>query len=304
MKQDLFYKTQLKNFSDVAETLKVIEKKAAANIHFLKKRVEVLREYRNNLQVILRRFSLFYSRFDEFLPEETQGGKRRKKVLLILTGERGLVGGLYHQLVQRVLLEKNDYQEFWVLGARGRDYLLQEKIKAEEPFRGIFLEEIPKTEEIWKATNYVFQKFKNSEIQKIDILYPRFFSLLEQKPEIIQFLPFLFGSLNIVNEKKEDDPKQKEQIGLPVFESSKKTIFNEIFKRYLGIALGSLLLESKLSEFSARTVLAESAVKQTEDLIRLFKRRFLKIHHLLITQKQLESFVVHQLTTLKNEQFS
>lgn len=281
-----FYKTEMEGLADVESTVRVIEKSAASHIHFLKKKVHALSEYKDKIQTMLRRLSRFYWDTSHPLLSESNAGK---KALLVMTGTKGIVGGLYHELTNEVVAKSYDYEYIWVIGEKGKKYLNEEGIQTEQLFAQFDFDGLPRNEEIKNMSADLFWRFQELKLKKIDVLYPSFVSLAEQRPAIIQFLPFEVKEEKFASGSDTSD-------GLPIFEPSKKFIFDTLIKKYIAVSFMELVFETKLSEFAARTVTAESAVKETERLIKTFHREFLKAKHLTITQRQVESFSVHQLT--------
>jgi len=301
MKKNNFYKMQIGGLSDVTETVRVIEKSAAAHIHFLKKKVHALSEYKQKIQTTLERLSRFYWDDNHPLLQKRDYGQR---VLLVVTGEKGIVGGLYHELINKVITENKDYGLVWVIGNKGKKYLSEEgDIQAEHIFNSFNFDDLPQSEDIQKMANRLFERFQETNLKNIDVLYTNFISLAEQNPTVAKFLPFNFirdksFDFDHATVKAEDTLPNNLADGFPIFEHSKQLIFDELLKKYINVSFAEIILEAKLSEFSARTVTAESAVKQTQHLIKTFNRELFKSKHLTITQKQIESFSVHQLTQI------
>jgi len=285
MKKYLFYKTEIQGMEEVAETVRVIEKSAGSHIHFLKKKVAALSEYKKKVTVMLSRLFHFYWNSNQLLLKERQKGEN---VLLVFTGEKGIVGGLYHEIVNKVINRAGSYEKIWVVGSKGKDYLKEEHIQIDESFPNISFEILPNDSQIQEMSNVLLRCFHRSMLKRIDILYPSFVSLVEQKSSIIQFLPFNF------EQSKLSEP-QENYDGIPLFEPSKKIVFDTLLQKYIAVSFAEVILEAKLSECAARMVTAESAVKETQRLIDSLTCDFFKTKHLTMSQKQVESFAAHQI---------
>ena len=129
MKKYLVYKEQIQGFQDVMETVKVTEKAAAAHVHSLKKSVSVLLDYENALKIQLGRLSEIRQDEDNLLLKKHEIGKR---VLLIIGGDKGIVGSLYHDLVNEFLQKRKDYLKVFVLGDKVKEYMTEEGIETEQ----------------------------------------------------------------------------------------------------------------------------------------------------------------------------
>jgi len=282
MKTYLQQKEEIEAFSEVGEVLRAEEKISASNIHFLRKKTESLNYYIKLLEESFSRFIQFY-----FAPHPLLLEKKGKRVLLIISGDRGMVGGLWHNIIEMVLSVKKSYDIFIVYGKKGRDYLIQEGVR---PVK-IFLEgeeDIPSFSEIRVISDYLVSSFISEKWSKIDIVYPRFFTLLFQQPELVTFLPFTLRKEDLYN-------RYRQEAGFPIFEPKKSEVFNFFLNEHIKNFLLKIFVEARLSELAARTVTTENASSQTKILIKEMRRKFFKERRNYISQKQIESFSVHKL---------
>ncbi|HHE45941.1 MAG TPA: hypothetical protein ENL05_01165, partial [Candidatus Moranbacteria bacterium] len=179
MKSYLSYKNQIQGFKDVSETIKTEEKIAASLIHFLEQEVFNLNTYADNLKNTLARLSVFYKKNQSPFLQENYGPKK----LIVLTGNKGLTGGLWHRIIATFLENRRQYKSVITIGTKGESYLREEDAPITKYFSN--LEDIPEKETIENITQYIFNLFRQKNISKIDILYPRFISLSEQTADII-----------------------------------------------------------------------------------------------------------------------
>ena len=303
MKSYIAYKNQRNGLKDVLETVKTTEKIAASSVHFLRKKVATLGVYTAETERTLARLSKFYRKKDHpFLSARPPG----KKMLVIITGEKGLVGGLWHKIINTLVKNIDRYQSLVVIGAKGEAYLREEDIPVAKSFKDF--SDIPEEDEIKNITDYVFNEFKKNIFSKVDILYPEFISLAEQKAAFTHFLPFEFAPMKMKDpfDKNRDGEKEGKDIkltngkedgeGFPVFEPSKRKIFDELLRKYIGVFFRRIIMETKLSELSARTVATEHAATKTEEIIKKLTLDYAKERRRSITQRQLESFAAHKIT--------
>ncbi len=286
MKNYLSYKNELIGLQDVAETLKTVEKIAASSIHFLKNKSQALASYAEAIDSILGRLSLFMPQ--NYASQPLLCKKGNKKILLLLTGNKGLVGGLYHNLINAV--PQKTYFKIIVAGKRGESYARETFPETSLVFLKIADDFQPQDASL--ISQVLFDEFKKEDISTIDILYPKFISLTRQTPQLVQFLPFDFKP----SAQKTANPQNLPQdLGLPIIEPSSREIAENLIEKYALAAFYRIFAEAKLSELSARTVVTEHAHSKTEKNIRYACLDYFKNRRRLITQKQLESFVVHNL---------
>jgi F-type H+-transporting ATPase subunit gamma len=280
MKTYSAYKNQVQGFEDVSETVKAVEKIAASVIHFLKVEVARLREYELNVNGELSYLSSFDLTKVHPLMLKREG---LGKALVIITGDKGLVGGLWHKVLNLFLKKSEEYRAVIIVGEKGKSFLEEEQAQIAKSF--VELSAVPKQREIDSVTDYIFGEFKKGKFSKIDILYPKFISLADQKPEIIPFLPFDFTG------GKKPEPEK----GFIIAEPSVEEIAGRLLQKYIAIFFHKIILESKLSEASARTVAMEHANAKIKDFIKGIVHSFRKEHHRAVTQRQIESFTAHRI---------
>lgn len=278
MKTYRTYNTQIQGFTDVGETVKAIEKIAASSVHSLKRAVAGLEMYTTSVEHMLSALLPFYHTQNHPLLRKNHTGSR---ALVIVTGDRGLVGGLWHSLVSACVRRADAYGAFVVVGDWGKHYLEEEGIHITKTFDGF--DDIPKQEDSANVTAYLFDTYTQGIFSKIDILHLQFVSLAEQKPVFTPFAPF---SVSLQHEKP---------VGIPIFEPSKRALFNQLIQKYMRVFLHAIILETKLSELSARTVAMEHATAKTEQLIQELKVSFRKERRRVITQQQLGSLAAHRM---------
>ena len=275
MKAYIEYIEKIKGVEDVSEVVKTIEKISASRVHFLKKELILLENYLDIVTSTLSRISVFCNRENNFFLEKKINA--RENVLVIISSDRGLVGNLWHDLINKVL--ELEYDKIIVLGSRGYAYLLEENIDVFKVFD--FSDTNINKNFSLDICKYLFDLYTQDDINKIDIIYADFISIAEHDVKIVEFLPFNFSPK--VSSKK---------IGFPIFEQKKKDIYNALIDKYIENFFYKLILEVKLSEFSVRMLEMEHASEKAKDEIIKIKKKFNKQKRNLITQKQLEIFNV------------
>ena len=283
MKNYLAYKNQIAGFRDVLETVKTVEKISASSIHLFKQEVALLNSYIAAIEQSLNRLLDFYQEKNHPLLRQPTSAK---KALIILTGDKGLTGGLWHKIIGWFINHRQAYQSIVVVGTKGKQYLSEENI----PFVKWFPspEDVFNSQDVQPIRDFLFEKFKNGSFPQIDVLYPRFISVAKQEAMVTGLLPFAFLEQKRANQTKNG-------LGLPIFEPSKKDIFNRLLQKYIGVFFQKIVLEARLSELSARTVAMEHAAAKTDELIKKLILNYLDERRISITQKQLEAFSVHKI---------
>ncbi len=274
MKHYSEFKKEINGIKSVTSILKSIEKVSAANVKIIKKKIANLEAYTSNIYFILKRLSLFYKNKDNILINKKEEGFR---ILLVITGEKGLVGALWQKIIDEVKTIKNQYDKILVVGKKGFEKLNNEKIITELFFN--FKDELEIEQNIKLLSKQILNKFKEKNTKSIDILYAYPQSLSEQKIMIKKFLPFIF---------LHDEKIVEESLGFPIFDSPKKIIFENLIEKYIETLFYKIILNSKLSENSSKTLEMEHAKEKSNATIKNVKKNFLRNKRKKINQAQLE----------------
>ncbi len=276
MKSYLAYKNELTGVYDLREMIKTLEKISLSKVYIIQKIFGSLNEYSREILIILNRLNRFYSKQNHVLLKKREEGK---KILVIISGNKSLVGSLWDKTYKLFEKNKNDYDNFIIIGEKILDFFQKNDFK----FRKYFSlnEEIDETE-IAMISKYIINIFKIEEIKEIDIIFADFINITKQKVVIKQFLPFSFDLEEMYSEKKD--------LGFPIFLPNKEEIFLELIDKYIEFYLYSMLIKVKLSELSARTLILENASKKSKEVIKKIKKDYMKDHRAQINQRQIEAF--------------
>lgn len=275
------HKNQLSGFNDVFETVKTVEKIAATSIRFLNQKVSLLTEYNQALETVLARLYQFNQLTNQQLLKTHSSGQT---ALVVISGDKGLVGALWHNLIDQALRQRHNYDQFVVVGQKGADYLSEEGIKISRLFAG--LSDLPQPEQIQPIMDFILTAFRQGQFKRVDVLYPSYHSLSEQKPLFGRLLPFTFIEPTAQPTRGDN--------GLPIFNVSKQILADFLLEKFITVFFTKIVLEAKLSEVSSRMVSSEHAQKKTQEFISSETKEFLKERKKVLTLKQLESFLSHQ----------
>ncbi|CAN5162842.1 ATP synthase F1 subunit gamma [soil metagenome] len=282
MKKYLEFKEKVSSYEDIGMTVKTIEQVAASQIHTFKDTLNNLNQYISAITTTLQRLTYYYKPYNHALLQQKTSGK---KVLFLITSDKGLVGGLFHLVISHVMAIKSEYSTIYAIGQRGKRYLHEEDIKIIDQ---IFeLSAIPSSEEIEVITNFIFSLYMNHGIMAVDIVYPSFVSISEQAPTVTPFLPFVFT-------QPQTRESESVALGFPLFESAKKDIYTFLLERYIHSIFYKIVVEAKLSEFAARTIAMEHASAKIKKFSSQISQEYFKERRTSVTQKQLESFTAHK----------
>jgi F-type H+-transporting ATPase subunit gamma len=180
-------------------------------------------------------------------------GKGNRRLVLIITTDRGLCGNMNAKVVKKLLENYGDGElDVIVIGKKGRDLLRQTSINVIAEFYGItdnleFRDEYP-------ILKLIESEYKSQKYQSVKIIYPHFISTLNQEAKILRLLPLKVKTADEIN-------------GTTLFEPDKAEVLNKLIPRVLETILWQALLETIASEHSARMINMKNANENAEELI-------------------------------------
>ena len=261
-KKYIVFKKQVSEIEDIRETAKALEKIAAANVHYLNITSQRIKDYDGEIKRIFCDLGETASSHPLFRQNEA------KKLNILLTSERGLCGPLLNKLLDFFNLKTKKDDKILVMGKKGEE-LLRERSKEPDYFFPA-QKEIPQKNDIKEMEELVISQFLEGKVGEVAVFYPSFESLAVQNPRVFAFLP-------IEEERfKAETGEAREAEGFPIYEPSKKQILDYLIKEYLGLVFYQMVLETKLSELSARTVAMEDAGEKAQKLIKQITLKYFR----------------------------
>lgn len=197
--------------------------------------------------------------------------KKSKKILvLMITPDRGLCGGLISNLVKSTLDFKAEQEKdgkelsFIVVGKKGASFLKRTgaNILAVFPDKSFW-----KLVDINPIHKLIISSFLSDEYGSVVVIYSNFISAVRQKATARPILPLTAKNLEKMTESKKfnEELKQSKELIYKV-EPSPGIIAEELIPHLLKMGLYYLFLETKASEHSARMLAMENSRKNAKEL--------------------------------------
>ena len=278
-KKFIALKKEITGIKDIRETVKALEKISAVSLHYLKMTNQRIEAYEKVLKQI------FVDILEEDFPENIlfHNNKTEKKLNIVLTTEKGLCGSLLNNLSEFLKNNINKNDDVMVIGEKGKKIIKEKGIKINYTFPGF--KEIPQSKDVEELKDFAISKFENQEYKEIVIFWPNFQNLGYQIPKKSIFLP-----IDEKNLKIELGEKINLNLGYPIYEPNQKTIINYLIREYLNLVFYQKILETKLSELSARTLSMENSSQKASDLIKKLNLRYFREKGEMVTKEITDLF--------------
>jgi F-type H+-transporting ATPase subunit gamma len=197
----------------------------------------------------------------------------RRSVLLLITSNRGLCGGYNTNLIHLARKELAEERaagiavELEIIGKKGIRFFryLHEDVAAEHEQ----IDDRAGYDQINALADTYIHRFSEAEIDRVTIVYQRFFSAGVQKPVAEALLPLAAVSGEDEGEK-EPEPAEKEYL----FSPDPASLLRELLPVFCRSALYDRFLQAVVGEHLARMIAMKNATDAADKMIRALTRRY------------------------------
>merc|ERR1719399_917599 len=279
------------NTKKITDAMKLV---AAAKVRRAQEAVVRGRPFAENLVKVL--YGVNQRLEDEDVDSPLTTIRPVKNVLLVvITGDRGLCGGYNNYVIKKAVARIGELNEMGVgckvlnIGRKGTVFFKRRanKYKLSKNF---LLGGAPSTKEAQVMADEVFSEFVSGEVDKVEILYTKFVSLINSEPTIQTLLPMArSGELCDINGKCVDfaedevfrlttsegkmsvtrdkiDMQTSQLSGSLIFEQEPSQILDALLPLYMNSTVLRSLQESLASELAARMNAMNSASDNAAEL--------------------------------------
>lgn len=262
-------KSRIKSVKSTQKITKAMKMVAASRLKKAKTAVENSRPYAEKISELISDLASSISNqdnFDEKFSLLTGKGVDKNHLVLILSSDRGLCGGLNSATVR---FAKNHIHTLINQGKSVKIICIGKK--AYEQLRGVYGNKIiDKSFGVFKnkieyssaeeIANKLVERFNNNEFDTCEVIYSKFKSAISQIPVAKQIIP---APINI------DKTGSLAISTMPVvYEPSKEDVLTNLLPRNLAMQIYNELLENSASEQGARMAAMESATNNASKMIK------------------------------------
>ncbi len=206
-----------------------------------------------------------------------------KKLVIVISGNRGLAGGYNSNIVKAVDalgLEKDD-TVIYGIGRKGIEGLSRRGYVIEKDYSDVIND--PLYNDAISISKEILEKYDAGEIEALYIAYTEFKNTVVHDPKVIKLLPLDEDDF-IVTDK--DDKVDKTAI--MNFEPSEHAVLDMIVPKYLTNIIYGSFLAAIASENAARMQAMDSATSNAEDMIQKLGLQYNRARQGSITQELTE----------------
>ncbi|MCH4904229.1 F0F1 ATP synthase subunit gamma [Cylindrospermopsis raciborskii CHAB3438] len=293
----------VKNTKKITEAMRLV---AAARVRRAQEQVIATRPFADRLAQVLYGLQIRLKFEDVDLPLLKK--REVKSVgLLVVSGDRGLCGGYNSNVIRRAENRAKELKAegldvtFVIVGRKANQYFQRRGYKIDATYSG--LEQIPTATEATNIADELLSLFLSEKVDRIELVYTRFVSLVSSRPVVQTLLPLDTQGLETPDDEifrlttrggkfeVEREKVTSTVAPLPrdmIFEQDPVQILDSLLPLYLGNQLLRALQESAASELAARMTAMSNASDNAGQLISSLTLSYNKARQAAITQELLE----------------
>lgn len=202
-----------------------------------------------------------------------------KKLIIAISPDKGLCGGLITNLTKELIMQSTQEKnlEFITIGKKLETGTIKTGNEISASFE--FGTTLPIFDAVYPIMKFIDEKFLNSDVSEVKVLYSNFMTVFTQVPKTETLLP--------VNLSYEEENKKQENEFM-LFEPNASEILPIILRHFLEMKIYQYLLESYASEQAARMVAMKNATENAEEIIDFLKLEYNKQRQEKITSEILD----------------
>ncbi|BAZ83388.1 MAG: F0F1 ATP synthase subunit gamma [Sphaerospermopsis kisseleviana] len=293
----------VKNTKKITEAMRLV---AAARVRRAQEQVIATRPFADRLAQVLFGLQTRLKFEDVDLPLLKK--REVKSVgLLVVSGDRGLCGGYNANVIRRAENRAKELKAegldvtFVIVGRKATQYFQRRGYKIDANYTG--LEQIPTAAEATNIADELLSLFLSEKVDRIELIYTRFVSLVSSRPVVQTLLPLDTQGLETADDevfrlttRGGQFQVEREKVAstvraLPrdmIFEQDPVQILDSLLPLYLSNQLLRALQESAASELAARMTAMSNASDNAGQLISTLTLSYNKARQAAITQELLE----------------
>lgn len=270
----LILKRRIKTAKNVSKTTKAMQMIAASRLKKAQEAAISSMSYAQKLDTLSKSLAAKIDKdnLHEYMktPEGTNA-----KLLIVISPDKGLCGGLVTNLLREVLHFNTTGKVYYItVGKKAENAVssLNKEIVASFPFGT----SLPNFDVVYPLTKLINEYFLSGKVSEVTILSTKFSSAFSQVPGFNTLLP-----IKIDNSFKENGSSL-------IFEPSLEELLPDLLQHYLEMVTYQSLLESYASEQAARMIAMKNATDNAMDMISDLNLEYNKSRQEKITNELLD----------------
>ncbi|HEY8756158.1 MAG TPA: ATP synthase F1 subunit gamma [Candidatus Dormibacteraeota bacterium] len=265
---------RIKSVKNTQKITKAMELVAAAKMRRAQERVEAARPYAEEINNVI---ADLFKREPEYKHPYLEVREVRKRLVVLVTSDRGLVGALNSNNIRLALREMNQSPSpaaVITVGRKGRDAMtrLRKDLVADRSNLG----DRPSMGDILPAIRVAMEQYENGDADQVDLVFAHFISAGRQQATLRRLLPVAV-------------PEATEHLAADfVYEPEPKDVLDALLPRYVESQIYQAVLENLASQMASQMVAMRNASDNAGDLIKDYTLAANTVRQSTITSELME----------------
>ncbi|QQG40497.1 MAG: ATP synthase F1 subunit gamma [Candidatus Levyibacteriota bacterium] len=273
----LILKRRITAAQNVSKTTKAMQMIAASKMKRAQDATLASRPYVQSLTALSAQLAKYTGSDETSHPYLKQRSLTNKTLVIVLSPDKGLCGGLITNLLREFLRYGKTQQNvaFITVGKKLEMQVTHQKKEIIASF--VFGNTTPTFDMVFPVTRIIENYYLSGKVDNVKIIGTHFTSIFTQTPKITTILP-----LQVPQEEKEEAKNPY------IFEPDQKTLMTPLLNHYLEMAVYQHFLESFVSEQAARMISMQNATDNANSIIEDLKLEYNKTRQAKITNEILD----------------
>ncbi|HHQ69036.1 MAG TPA: F0F1 ATP synthase subunit gamma [Halothiobacillaceae bacterium] len=268
-------RTKIKSVQNTRKITKAMEMVAASKMRRAQEAMEATRPYAEKFQQVVGHITNAHPEYHHPLMVEREV---KRVLIIVVTTDRGLCGGLNVNLLKQVAQKLREYQKNGIevdvipVGSKGRGFFRR--------FGGNVLTSVtglgdkPSYAPLRGAINAAIGAYEEGKVDRIELARNHFVNSMTQQPVVEQIAPLAHS----------EDESLKHHWDY-LYEPESQVVLDAVLKRYLAGLVVSATIENVACEMAARRIAMKNASDNAGEMINDLKLQYNKARQAAITQE-------------------
>ncbi|MEI6534214.1 MAG: ATP synthase F1 subunit gamma [Verrucomicrobiaceae bacterium] len=217
-------------------------------------------------------------------------GKGSRTLILVITTDKGLCGGLNTNLLKKVIAAADGETDFITIGRKGAQTLsrLKRNLTADFP-----VADPAHFAQIRPVSRHIQERFLSGEYKAVKVAFNNYINVVTQVPAVETLLPIdqvtLGGKRSLHGLDKGETVETTGGVTPQyTFEPGPAQVLDKAMPDYVAYTLYQMVLEARASEHSSRMVAMKNATDNAKGMIKDLTLEYNKVRQAAITNELLE----------------
>ncbi len=269
-------RSQIASIKNTQKITRAMQMVAASKMRKAQDRMTRSRPYTAKIRQVISHLTQAQTEYRH--PFMDQSRPLKRVAFIVVSTDRGLCGGLNHNLFRMVVKEMKVFaqqkieMEFCTIGMKALGFF--RKFGGRVRAQAVHLGDAPRVVDLIGPVKAVMDAYMAGEVDRVYVAFNQFVNTMTQKPTLLQLVPLPVA--------------EEEHHGYRwdyIYEPDAKQLLDELLARYIESLVYQAVVENGASEQSARMVAMKSATDNAGSLIEELQLVYNKVRQAAITRE-------------------